>query len=242
MKIHFIGTSHGAAEKGRRCTATLLEIGNSLYVIDCGTSVGEYLKNVDLNFSAIKGVFITHMHTDHCGSLSNLVKLFSVYNRGNNLPIFLPEESAIDAFIAWSKALHLPQSSNDVNYMKSTVGLFFQDENLKVSGVKTDHIHGFDTYGYIIEAEGKRLLFTGDLTADIHDFPEIAFREHFDAVITELTHFAGKTLAAEILPKANTDLLLFNHIFPGNEKWIEGYREQFKYPIKVTKDNDVIEI
>ncbi len=242
MKIHFIGTSHGAAEKGRKCTATLLEIGNSLYVIDCGTSIGEYLKNADLHFSNLKGVFVTHMHADHCGCLSNLVKLFTVYDRGKNRPVFLPEEAAIKSFVGWCKALHMPNSEGDVDFMKSTEGCFYEDENIKVSGIKTDHIHGFDTYSYIIEAEGKRILFTGDLAADAHDFPEIAHCEHFDAVVSELTHFGGNSQIAKILLNIKTDNLIFNHIYPGNDKWIEGYRDEFSCSMTVAKDNDIIEV
>ena len=242
MKIHFIGTSHGAAEKGRRCTSTLLETNDCLYAIDCGTAIGEYLKNVDLSINNFKALFVTHMHADHCGALSNLVKLFTVYNRDKNRCVALPEESAVEAYLGWHKALHMPNIEGHMHFIKSTEGLFFEDENIKVSGIKTDHIHGFDTYSYIIEVEGKRVLFTGDLSADAHDFPEIAHSEHFDAVISELTHFGGNSKMAEVLMKTKTDHMIFNHIYPGNDKWIEGYRNEFSCPMTIAKDNDIIEI
>lgn len=242
MKLHFIGTSHGAAEKGRRCTSTLLETNGNLYVIDCGTSVEEYVKNIGFTFDKIKDVFITHMHADHCGCIASLAKIFTLYSSDRNRTVCFPEEEAVEAYLGWHKALHMRNINGHIKFIKSTEGCFFQDENIKVSGIKTDHIHGFDTYGYIIEVEGKRVLFTGDLAADAHDFPEIAHREHFDAVISELTHFGGNSQVAQVLLKTKTNHLIFNHIYPGNEKWIEGIRDSFNCAVTITNDGDIIEI
>ncbi len=242
MRIHFIGTSHGAPEKGRKCTATLFETKGVYYAVDCGTSVEQYAKDNGISHQSIRALFVTHMHADHCGQLSNFVKMFTVYGNSGIHYICLPEQAGIEGYMAWHKAQHLPPTDGKIEFIKSTDDVFYKDENVTVCGVKTDHIHGFDTYGYIIEAEGKRLLFTGDLSADIHDYPQIAHREHFDAVVSELTHFGGSDSAAEVLLKTKTDHLIFNHIYPGNEKWIESYRNQFSYPVTITNDDDIIEI
>ena len=36
MKLYTLGTSHGATEIGRACSANLLAVGTTYYLFDCG--------------------------------------------------------------------------------------------------------------------------------------------------------------------------------------------------------------
>ena len=65
MKIRFLGTSHGIAEKNQFCSSALISIGDKHYVIDAGAPLMTLLKNHDVAYEDVQGIFITHTHSDH---------------------------------------------------------------------------------------------------------------------------------------------------------------------------------
>ena len=67
MKIQFIGACHEVTG-----SCTLLEVGDALYLVDCGMEQGiDAFENVPLPVAAarIDAVFLTHAHIDHSGML-----------------------------------------------------------------------------------------------------------------------------------------------------------------------------
>ena len=88
MKITFLGTSHGYPEKGRVVSCTMVETGGKIYIIDAGSAVDEHLVEQDADFSAVRAVFITHMHSDHVNGLLSLHEEFLSY-RYNDQTVLL---------------------------------------------------------------------------------------------------------------------------------------------------------
>ncbi|RBY78687.1 MBL fold metallo-hydrolase [Geodermatophilus sp. TF02-6] len=70
--LTLLGTSGGPqAEYGRTGTSTVLTVEGHDYVVDAGrSSVTQYL-NAGLEFSALAGMFITHLHADHLADYYN---------------------------------------------------------------------------------------------------------------------------------------------------------------------------
>lgn len=101
------------------------------------------------------------------------------------------------------------------------------------------------SYAFVIDGEGKRVIFTGDLHGDDPvDFPKIAMEEPSDAIICELAHFSiGKVLP--YLEKCDTKKVLFNHY---NNTWsLDDLREittnnPLSYPVEVLHDGDRIKV
>ena len=246
MEIITFGTSHGSPEKGRFCTATLLRTNNVSYLIDCGAPVEALMKNREIPVNSIKSVFITHMHEDHVCTLSAIVKYFNFYQElkdpvQNVVDIHFPEENAIEAFNNWLLAIHSKMPSKYVNFKTVTPGEFYQDENIKVTAIPTDHIQGFPTYAYKMELEGKKILFTGDLAGDIHDYPQVAFEEDFDAIISEFTHFSiMKTLP--MFKKMKTKQIIFTHVSPWNVESFPDVKDLVPFPAFLAEDGSSFEI
>ena len=212
MKLTFFGTSHGAPEIGRFCSGTLLETDGVSYVIDCGAPVDALMLNRGKRFEDLRGVFITHMHEDHMGTLPAMVKEFGHYHPTAHAHFFLPEEAALDALRIWQNAMHGTWDEDRVVFGTSKPGVFFEDEHVRVTGIQTDHIPGYPTYAYAMElkAEGKRVLFTGDMRGDLKDFPAAAHTENWDVIVSELTHFHIEQHLEAFL-KCRTKTLIFNH-------------------------------
>lgn len=211
MKIIFFGTSHGAPEQNRKCSSTLIEIGENRYIVDMGTQAIEQIITRKIPIESIKSLFITHMHGDHTNGMLSFLELCSCRYLNSNPKIYLPgdTEGTKKAISCWLKCNGTTLRDFDFFHVKE--GVLFDDGILRVTAFKNLHIDF--SYSFLIEAEGKRVLFSGDLCSEgpSNDFPISVLDTPLDLAICENAHFK----ATEYLPlfKGNKNLkkLCFNH-------------------------------
>ena len=159
MQITFLGASHGVPEANRRCSCTLIETNGRYYFIDMGVNAIDALRTRGIEVEDVKGIFITHMHGDHTNGLISFVDLISWYFQTADPEICLPNLEGVEAIRAWLKANHCEM--RDLRFKKITDGTIFDDGYLKVTAIPTQHCP--DSHAFFVEAEGKAVLFTGDL-------------------------------------------------------------------------------
>ena len=248
MKLYTLGTSHGAAEKGRSCSVNLLEVGDAYYLFDCGGCVEERMTDLDLPMQNIKGVFISHMHSDHVTNLPSVIKRLVRYNKSKNeeltQKIFMPEQRGIDAINIWMQAMHRNEDASRFYSLKLTKpGVIYSDENITVTAIETHHVENgkYPSYAHMIEAEGKRFFYTGDLAYDFHDYPTILSEKEFDAVLCELVHF-DIDANFDTLKNTKTKHLIFTHGYPKKIAQMEPRLSEFPFPVTITNECDVYEI
>ena len=169
MKITFLGTSHGYAEKGHFTSGTLIEASGCSYIIDAGAPIEAQLVNFDKDFTSIRGIFITHMHADHVSNLSSLAEPFTRFRYNDKSTCFLPEKEGLDAFLAWMKAIHcnVEKMQQVIRFCITEAGVIYEENGMKVTALPTQHLeHGkYPAFAYLLEHEGKKVLFihTGGL-------------------------------------------------------------------------------
>lgn len=235
MKITFLGTSHGAPEVGRYCTSLLIEHGGYHFILDLGAPVEYLLKQKGLTIDTVKGIFVTHMHADHAEALTSVTKDFCTYHKNAEADLFLPEEEAVEPYKAWIKCLHgrIPDNLR-VNVTKP--GVIYEKYGLKVSAIRTEHISpDVPSYAYIFEADGKKVLFTGDLAYDYHEYPEMVKNQKFNLVVAELVHLSVEK-SQHIFAETKTKQMIFSHIGLYNIKLLEELNVEFDFPYLIASD------
>ena len=243
IKFYTLGTSHGATEPGRSCSVNLVEVDGSYYVFDCGGNIETKMKDLGMPFENLRAVFISHMHEDHAGSLSAVVKRFSHYiKEERSVKIYMPEADGIEAFRAWLAALHTTKNLHRVGYELIEAGEIYRDEKIAVTAIATRHMQGgeYPSYAFVIEAEGKKLLYTGDLAADFSDYPQVLLEEDFDLVVSELVHFNLEN-NLDTIKKTRTKKLVFTHMNLKKAEIIRGIIDEFPFEVVVANDNDLFE-
>ncbi len=206
MTLTFLGTSHGLPEPNQRCTSIMIEVSGRYYFIDMGVQVMEDLATRGISPDDVKGVFITHMHGDHADGLINFVDLLSWYYKNAQPEIFLPKIEGTDAIRSWLSVSGV--TMRELPFREVHAGPLFDDGYLKVTAIPTQHCP--KSHAYLVEAEGKTVLFTGDLKHPTVDFPEIAKTVPTDLMVCESVHFPA-TAYTDILRQCPTKRVCFHH-------------------------------
>jgi len=93
MDILFLGTSSGVPTNARNVSAiALIETrGRGWHLIDCGEGTQHQIMRSELSINSLMGIYITHLHGDHCYGLPGLLASASLGNRTEPLSIIGPE-------------------------------------------------------------------------------------------------------------------------------------------------------
>ena len=229
MKITFLGTSHGITEKGAFCSSALVTAGDARYLVDVGAPVDTLLANLDVPLRDLRGAFITHPHQDHYVGLAQLTYTVEDFGRFLDVafPVLAPEGidfGALNVFLWGDPRGHEryrvenppPRRVRFEVYPDAPAegSLIFDDGTLRVTAYPVRHIP--HSHAFLLEAEGKRVVFTGDLLRDLSDYPRVATETPVDLVVTEAAHVRlDDPDTPEILGKSRTPVLVISHRAPG---------------------------
>ena len=245
MKITFLGSSHGVPSAERYCSCTMIEVNGSLYFIDCGAPLIDILLRRGAPLSSIRAVFTTHMHGDHVNGLAPLADLCNWYFKDTGFDIYLTEAAGLSLFPQMIEAVEgMALDAQRIRFRLMTPDTLYDDGSIRITPLPNRHLHyaGRPSYSYLVEAEGKRVVFTGDMSQGLRqgDFPACALEDGVDLVISEMAHF-GISDVEPYLKRCRAARVLFNHVFPLDKlPLIDALDGRFGYPIGTVADGDEI--
>ncbi len=236
MQITFLGTSTGVPMAGRRCSCTMVEVDGRYYIIDLGMLVIEEFRTRGLPVENIRGVFLTHMHSDHMGGLYPFIDMLGWYFKEADPVICLPDMEIVKLFDIWYAATGT--SRRPLQYRQTQPGVIFDDGTVKVTAFPTQHCP--NAYSLLVEGAGKRVFFTGDMKHPAIDFPAAVKQQEIDLAICEAAHFAA-TDYAPVLAESKIRRVCVNHYSAWNMANIQTL-SQDSPQLNVTVVTDGMEI
>ena len=241
MKLTLLGTSHGVPSDTRFTSCYMLEVNDSIYIFDGGAPVVDLLLRKKKDLSSVKAFFNTHLHGDHIFGAVSMFSLFEWYYKDTDMDVFLPDEKSKDALVEFIRTVeNVELPSMRVRLTAYSSGVIFKDENIRVTAIPVKHFIGKEkkSYAFFIEAEGKSLLYTGDMSSTLEDFPQITRERFINCIISEAAHCAPERLL-QCMHEVNTDLFIVSHIWPLDKiETIEKAADQFRFKIHIACDND----
>ncbi len=160
VRISFIG---GLNEIGKNIT--MFEYGDEAIIVDCGMAFpDDTMLGVDLvipdftyleeNADKIKGIFLTHGHEDHIGSLPYLLRKINLPIYGTRLTLGLVEGKLREHRLLGSTKLNVVSAGQTIH-----VG------NFGVEFINVNHSIP-DAVGFAIHTPGGTIVHTGDFKID----------------------------------------------------------------------------
>jgi ribonuclease Z len=225
--IKFLGTSDGLPSAERSHASILVNLGERLYLFDCGEPCSRTLKQWGVPYEAIDRVFISHMHSDHCGGFLMFVQSCWLESRQKNLPIHMPGEGIrpfrklMQATYLFDGLLPFAMTMQPLKANKPIV-----DGDAKVVAYPTTHLarlkHDFgkrykipfEAFCFEVSANGKRLGYSADMGAPEDIEPLVS--KPLDLLIVELAHFTDTDLFAYLKDKPVKKIVL-THL--GRKYW-----------------------
>lgn len=246
MRITFLGTSHGVPAADRYCSCTMIEVNGAHYFIDAGAPLIDILLRRGVDLSSVRAIFTTHFHGDHVDGLLPLADLFSWYYKSTSTDIYMTEQVGIDTFKTMLTALIGSFDDERVRFRMMTPETIYEDENIRVTPFPTQHLAHMNrpAYSYLVEAEGKKVFFSGDLSfrMQAQDFPAYVLENDVDLMICEMAHFGVEHIEG-YLERCRAEQVLFNHVYPLDKlAQIEALDGRYGYPIHTVNDGDEVEL
>lgn len=156
-KLSFLGRGSGY-HKSENNTSAYIKKGDTLLLIDCGETVFKKILKLNL-LEGIKEVhlFITHMHSDHVGSLGGFVG-YAFWAKEIKTKIYFDEIENIKTYLELVGIkegqffeCHLPKN------------IVIDELKVMVSSCETKHSKALNSYAYGLKFEkGNDIFYSGD--------------------------------------------------------------------------------
>jgi ribonuclease Z len=173
MRLTLLGTGCPQADPQRTGPASLVRAGEAALLIDCGSFVSQRLVQAGAPGKAIDALLLTHLHSDHVVDFHQLV--VSSWHQGRQRPWRVFGPPGTRAFVERSFALWRDELDFRIAHERrpSTAGLAvevtefadgdsFTIGDAAVTPVKVNHDPFPETYGFVIEHAGRKLVFSAD--------------------------------------------------------------------------------
>jgi len=173
MKVTLLGTGCPQCDPDRLGPASLVQHGSRQLLIDVGSGATQRLISAGSSGRALDAVLLTHLHSDHIVDLFQLV--ISSWHQGRNRPqrIYGPEGTRrfVDGLMAlWrpeleqriAHELRPSTAALEVEVVEIAGGEVLRIDGLTVRTVAVDHFPVKPAYGFVVEADGTRAVFSGD--------------------------------------------------------------------------------
>ncbi len=155
MQLKFLGTG-GTFEPAYGNSAAILKLPQANLLLDAGFTVYPKLSELSL-WENLDYILLTHLHNDHCGSLANVLLHIFFYGNGRKPIILYPTEAFRQQLLTFLN-IQLKEAEKYAEFRPIT-----QVAGLSYLDTYNRHSANFQSYSFIYEEDGERLVYSGDL-------------------------------------------------------------------------------
>lgn len=262
MKITMLGTGTGLIRPERRSPAVLIETAaNESAVVDCGWGVPEALNELSFPLHLLGHLAITHRHADHISALPSLLQ--SQYIAAiKHLPgeprhekLVVHGYPGITEDISALCAMMVPELNVDKELIiiEHGQGKRHQLGKLAISALSVPHVETMPAVSYCFEADGKKVIVTGDLSWNEQILPQLSGADIaiMDASATQreydeqpMRSHLAPIQCGELAARANVKHLVLTSLYDREpaEEITAAVRQRYHGDLTIPRDGQVVEV
>lgn len=149
MEILFLGTSAGVPTKDRNVSGLAVVESRSRhwYLVDCGEGTQHQILRTALSLNTLKGIFITHIHGDHCYGLMGVLASAGMNRR--TAPLYIVGPKGIKHWIEATCQFTQLTMPYEIIFVESETFTPMQLGEFKVTSTALSHV--VPSYAYAFE-------------------------------------------------------------------------------------------
>lgn len=172
LKFLGVGAAYNASTNNN---AAYFIAERTLFLFDCGEKITDRILDLGLlNEVDEVEVFITHLHSDHIGSLEPLLYYIHFFTK-KSIHIYYPD----------AENLHELLVLMGIDFPFEIEKDFSKEKKISIVPVVQDHIPG--SYGFFVEAYGTKFFYSGDTKRVEPKAVEALLKGELDAIYHEVT-------------------------------------------------------
>ena len=173
MELTLLGTGCPRVDADRYGPANLVRHRGLSILVDCGSGVTQRLLGAGSRGADIDALLLTHLHSDHIVDLFQLV--MSSWHQGRDRPQVVYGPTGTRRYVNAMLSLWKPEIEQriaherrpsaralEIEVHEIEAGPVFEESGLRVSAVRVAHAPVRHAFGFIFDAGGRRLVFSGD--------------------------------------------------------------------------------
>jgi ribonuclease Z len=185
LSVLLCGTGTPLPDRNRAGPCAIVAAGDRLYVIDVGRASVANMLLWWLPMDKVRGVLLTHFHSDHIPELGELRLQTWVGGRRRNLPVYGPP--GVEQVVAGFEQAYALDSGyrtkhHGANFLppdaaaliampvaiapNATTALVLNDHGLKITAIRVKHEPANPAYGYRFDYKGRSIVISGDTIPD----------------------------------------------------------------------------
>ncbi|WP_138518000.1 MBL fold metallo-hydrolase [Limnobacter alexandrii] len=185
LHIGLCGTGSPFPDPDRAAPCTLVIAGKNMFLFDAGSAAAKQIATMGFSTGQLKGVFITHFHSDHIDGLGEvLMTRWAQHTEGQKLTVHGPSgiaqvmngfETAYTQDTGYRTAHHgaatMPPELagadvNEFTVQKGSYTAVLQQPDLLIEAFAVNHQPINPAVGYRISYKGRTVVLSGDTTSD----------------------------------------------------------------------------
>jgi ribonuclease BN (tRNA processing enzyme) len=261
MRVTIIGSGASWPDSERSSPSQLIVVGEDPLLFDCGPGTGLNLMKAGVNPATISQMFLTHFHIDHSLEFASLVFAGYLAGRREDVKMYGPPGTVSFYRSMFENAYpsapeivrRIREDGWNVTPNEVTKGLVVQSDSYRVSSTPVEH--GIPALAYRIEAEGSKVVISGDTRpckslielasgADllIH---ECSFPDDMVDIARKTNHSTASEVG-EVASQAGVNKVVLMHLFPHwkgrEEEMVQSARSKFSGEVIPARDLNEINV
>jgi ribonuclease Z len=244
LKVTLLGTGNPEPRMDRFGPSILVEAGHEKLLFDCGRGAAQRIAQINVPFSEVTALFLTHLHSDHVVGIPDLWLTgwirgrktpMQVWGPAGTTPMMAHLEEAFSFDIRMRRDIDgkLPAQGVVVVAKDIEQGVVYESGGIKVTAFTVDHGPVKPAVGYRVDFAGHSVVLSGDTRfsenlirvaqgADVlvHEVIDpVAFRASAPQRTAEanqivIDHHTTPEQAGTVFKQSRTRLAVYSHIVP----------------------------